>query len=250
MSGDHVRRNRHGWNAQSDAYQARHGGQLERNRLAWGVWSLPESELGVLGDPAGRRVLELGCGAAQWSLFLAQAGAHAVGLDASERQLHHARVRLREAGVRLPLVHGRAEELPFADASFDLVFCDHGATSYSDPARSIPEAARVLRAGGRLAFNITAPLLELCWDPEREAVGDRLRRDYFGLRTTAEAEAMVGFTLPYGEWIRLFRRCGLQVDDLVELRPPVDAATSYTDYVDPAWARRWPAENIWVLSRV
>ena len=59
--------------------------------MAWGVWQIPEAELHVLGDVDGRDILELGCGAAQWSIALAQAGARPVGLDLSDRQLEHAR---------------------------------------------------------------------------------------------------------------------------------------------------------------
>jgi hypothetical protein len=64
LSG-HERRNRAAWNADADDYQARHGQQLAGDGKAWGTWNLPESELHVLGDVAGRDILELGCGAAQ-----------------------------------------------------------------------------------------------------------------------------------------------------------------------------------------
>jgi len=55
--------------------------------------------------------------------------------------------------------------------------------------------------------------------------------------------------LGYGDWIRLFRRCGLVIEDLIELRPPVGATTTHGDYVPLDWARRWPAEAIWVTRR-
>jgi hypothetical protein len=57
-------RNRRAWDAESDAYQERHGAQLRRRPKAWGVWSLPETEIGLLGTVAGRDVLEYGCGGA------------------------------------------------------------------------------------------------------------------------------------------------------------------------------------------
>ena len=62
--------------------------------MAWGVWQVPESELQVLGDVRDKDVLELGCGAAQWSIALARVGARPVGIDLSERQLDHAPIRL------------------------------------------------------------------------------------------------------------------------------------------------------------
>jgi ubiquinone/menaquinone biosynthesis C-methylase UbiE len=207
------------------------------------VWSVPERDLQVLGDVRDKDVLELGCGAAQWSILLARRGARPVGLDVSERQLAHAARLMVAAGVRFPLVLADAEDLPLADRSFDVVFCDHGATSFTDPERTIPEAARVLRPGGLLAFNMASPLSFACWDDRGERLRPALVADYFGMRRWENAEH-VEYQLTYGEWIRLFRRCGLVVEDLVELRPPEGATTTY-DLAPLQWARRWPAENIW-----
>src|SRR4029450_4104725 len=147
LSG-HERRNRAAWNADADDYQARHGRQLAGDGKAWSTWGLPESELGVLGAVAGRDVLELGCGAAQGSIQLAKAGARPIGLDLSEGQLGNARRLILETGMAVPLVQASAEAVPLADASFDIVFCDHGAMNFADPYRTVPEVARLLRPGG------------------------------------------------------------------------------------------------------
>ena len=88
---EHARRNREHWDAKADVYQAAHGTFIGRPELRWGVWQIPESELEVIGDVAAKDVLEFGCGAAQWSILLAQVGARPVGLDNSARQLEHAR---------------------------------------------------------------------------------------------------------------------------------------------------------------
>jgi len=241
-------KNRRFWERSSDGYQQTHGDALVRTARAWGVWRIPESELRILGEVRGRDVLELGCGAAQWSLALARDGARVVGLDLSARQLAHARRAVRAAGVSVVLVQGDAERTPFAAERFDLVFCDHGGFSFARPAPSVAEAARVLRPGGRLAFCMASPLHDTCWDDETETLPPRLSRPYFGL-DRLEDEDQVCHQLPYGAWIRLFRRCGLAVEDLVELRPPADAVTTYTDFAPLDWARRWPAENVWKLRR-
>ena len=112
------------------------------------------------------------------------------------------------------------------------------------------EAARLLRAGGRLVFSHTTPWPYLAWNFAKERVGRRLRRSYFGMRRFDDGagEGTVDFQLPYGEWIRCFRRHGLVVDDLIELRAPKHATTSYDDF-DARWARRWPAEQIWVTRK-
>jgi SAM-dependent methyltransferase len=197
----------------------------------------------VLGDVSGKDVLELGCGAAQWSIALAGLGARPVGLDLSRRQLEHAREAIAEAGVEFPLLEASAEDVPLDDESFDVVFCDHGAFNFADPARLVPECARLLRPGGLLAFSMLTPLFDVFWDNEREAVGDQPRNNYFEHRGFEDDEG-VDFQLPYGEWIRLFRANGLLVDDLIELRPSPDAESSY-DTVELEWARRLPAEHIW-----
>jgi SAM-dependent methyltransferase len=246
---EHEARNRASWDAYSDEYQAKHGGQLAASGgLAWGTAQIPESELQVLGDVAGKDILELGCGAAQWSIALAQRGARPVGLDLSERQLEHARRLMAEAGVDFPLVHGSAESVPLPDASFDIVFCDHGAMSFADPYRTVPEAARLLRPGGLFAFNHHSPIETICWPLGADKVGDRLVLDYFGMHRFDDGDDIF-FQLPYGEWILLFRANGLVVEDLIEPRPSDDATSSYRDADELAWARRWPSESIWRLRR-
>jgi SAM-dependent methyltransferase len=243
--------NRRRWDEQSDEYQARHGGQLAASGgLAWGVWQLPESRLQVLGDVAGRDVLEFGCGAAQWSIALHRRGAHVTGLDNAARQLEHARLLMAEAGVEFPLVHASAEATGLPPQSFDVIFCDHGAMTFADPERSVPEAARLLRPGGLLAFSMQTPIVDLAWAAGAEHPSDRLARNYWEqLRRLEEPGEPISFQLQYGEWIALFRANGLLVESLRELRPPADATSSYRDETDRAWARQWPMEHIWRLRR-
>ncbi len=242
-------RNQASWDAHSDDYQAKHGGQLaDSGGLAWGTAQIPESELKVLGEIAGKDILELGCGAAQWSIALARCGARPVGLDLSSRQLEHARRLMAEAGADFPLVNASAEAVPLPDDSFDIVFCDHGAMSFANPYRTVPEVARLLRPGGLFAFNQHSPIETICWPLGADRVGDRLAIDYFGMHRF-EDDDEVFFQLPFGEWIRLFRANGFVVEDLIELRPEEDATSSYRDAEQLAWARRWPSENIWRLRR-
>jgi SAM-dependent methyltransferase len=207
------------------------------------VWHVPEAELRVLGDIKGLDVLELGCGGAQWSIALAKLGARPVGLDLSPRQLDHARRAMAAAGVDFPLIEASAEDVPLADEGFDVVFCDHGAFNFADPTRLVPECARLLRSGGLLAFNTPSPLVDLVYDVDGDRIVDRLVNDYFELRRF-EGDDEVSFQLPYGEWIRLLRANGFEVEDLIEIRPPEGATTTY-DFAPLEWARRWPAENIW-----
>lgn len=251
MSLSHdARRNRDAWDRFSDQYQAEHAKQLNEYTCAWGIWNIPENELHVLGDVAGKDILAFGCGAAQWSIGLARRGARPVGLDNSARQLEHARRLMSAANVEFPLVHASAENVPLPDASFDIVFCDHGAMTFADPYKTVPEAARLLRGGGLLAFNMTSALRMLvAEDPATGRPTAQLERPYFGLhRFGPDDNGTVTFQLAYGEWVRLFRANELMVEDLVEVQPP-ETATSTYDLAPLEWARRWPAEILWKVRR-
>jgi len=247
---DYVARNRAFWDDYADAYQADHGPQLSVHGAAWGVWQIPEHELRILGDVTGLDVLELGCGAAQWSIVLAGWGARAIGLDLSRRQLDHAARLIDAAGVTVSLIQASAESVPLPDASQDIIFCDHGAMVFADPYLTVPETARLLRDGGLLAFSMHTPLAEACWPPGSEGPVERLANDYFGMHRVDLGDAgHAEFQLPYGEWIRLFVRNGFTVDDLVELRPDPIATSTYYGEPTREWARRWPLEHIWKLRR-
>lgn len=246
---EHARQNREFWDRIAQDYQATHKDFIGRAEPRWGVWQVPEADLQILGDVEGKDVLEFGCGAAQWSILLAQRGARPVGLDNSERQLDHARELMASAGVQFPLVHGTAEHVPLPDASFDIVFCDYGAMTFTDPRLSVPEAARLLRAGGLFAFSHLTPIWDLCWTVADEKVESHFVRDYFNMHRIDDSDGSITFQLPYGEWVRLFRRNGFRIEDLVETQPSETATSTYRDTADHAWARRWPAEMIWKLRK-
>ncbi len=242
---EHVRHNRAFWDADADDYQRAHGDALTRAAKAWGAFRIPEAELQVLGDLRDRTVLELGCGAAQWTIALANDGVATIGLDVSSGQLAHARA----VDPKVPLVQADGERLPFARASFDVVFCDHGAMSFCDPDVIVPEVARVLRPGGLLAFCATHPLLYLTWDDTNEKQTRRLQFDYAGLGRMALGEGTIDWALSPSAWIRVLASHGFDVEDLVELCAPPHATTTYEDFAPPKWARRWPAEWIWKARR-
>ena len=245
MSEKHVRHNRDFWDADADAYQRAHGDALTQEPLAWGAYRVLESELRVLGDLTEGRVLELGCGAAQWSIALAEQGVDITALDVSSGQLVHART----GDPKLLLVQASGEELPFASATFELVFCDHGAISFCDPDVIIPEVARILRPGGRLAFCATHPLLYLTFNDNKQQQTKTLQFDYAQLGRMALGEGTIDWALPPGAWIRILNGAGFEVLDCVELCAREGATTTYTDYAPPKWARRWPAEWIWKARR-
>lgn len=245
---DSTRKNKDYWNSASAGYQETHGEALEDGSLAWGVWGTPESQLQILGDPVGQDVLEFGCGGAQWATKLSGAGARVVGLDLSREQLRDAQARCRRKGAAVPLVVADVADLPLADATFDIVFCDHGAMSFAKPEPAVSEASRVLRRGGLFAFCMATPFHDLCWEEKTDQIVGIFQRDYFSLDYIEDA-GQICFQRTYGEWIRIFRANNLLIEDLVEIRPPREATTSYADYAPLDWSRRFPSEHVWKLRK-
>jgi SAM-dependent methyltransferase len=248
---DHVARNIEEWTRNNAAYtDAAASEAWNAPEIHWGAFRWPEAEIGVLGDVAGLDVCELGCGTAYFSAWLAQRGARPVGVDVTPAQLATARRLQAETGITFTLVEANAEDVPLPDASFDLVLSEHGASTWCDPQRWIPEAARLLRPGGRLVFMHATPLIMMCW-PNVGPPTPTLLRSYFDLRRVEwEGEIGVSFQLTYGEWIAVLCSNGLAVERLVELRAP-DGATEHEFYDDfsPEWSRQWPPEQIWVARK-
>ena len=250
MPDDDFEQNRRAWDAESDAYQAQHAAQLAKTPKGWGVWSIAESEIQLLGPVDGLDVLEYGCGGAQWAIALARDGARVTGIDNSARQLQHAGASVASAGVDVRLVHAPGERTPFEDGSFDLVFCDHGAMSFAAPEATIPEVARILRPGGALAFTIEHPLHASAWDDAADASSRTLHTPYFGLnRVTDGAGGTIAHVRPISTYVTLLSAAGFTLERLLEPRPAAFASTTYEAFVPLAWARDFPAE-LFVRARL
>jgi SAM-dependent methyltransferase len=249
---DYVQRNRAQWDEWAAEYVETGRVNWGRDEPTWGIWAIPESQVGLLPeDVAGLDAIELGCGTGYVSAWLARRGARPVGIDNSEAQLATARELQRSFSLEFPLLHGNAEEVPFPDQSFDLAISEYGASIWCDPYRWIPEAARLLRPGGRLIFLCNAPLLALCMPDEEDAPAvERLLRPYFGMhRFEWSDDNSVDFHVPHGEMIDVLRTAGFEVEQLLELRPP-DGSTTRYPFVTLDWAQQWPCEEVWKARRV
>ncbi len=247
MPGDHVVANRASWDEDAENWVDRGRVSWSSPEIVWGIWGVPERELGLLPDVEGLDVVELGCGTGYVSSWLARRGARPVGLDNSTRQLATAHMLQGEFEVRFPLVHADAERTPFRSHSFDLAVSEYGAAIWCDPYRWIPEAARLLRPGGRLMFLGHSYLSMLTFPPEDLPASECLQRPHFGMHRFEwpDAEGAVEFAIPHGEMIRLLRSSGFEVEDLVEYPAPDDADTPTDPLATPEWSRRWPIEDVW-----
>src|SRR4051794_35280406 len=111
------RANRRWWDGDADRYQAEHGEFLRPAGFIWCPERLDEADAQLLGEVRGRDVLEVGCGAAQCSRWLAAQRARPVALDLSAGMLRHARALAAATGIAVPLVQADATRLPFGAAS-------------------------------------------------------------------------------------------------------------------------------------
>lgn len=245
----HVEINRANWDDDAANW-------LERGRRSWaaaphwGEMAVPESTVSLLPDVAGLDVVELGCGTGYVSAWCLAAGAAtAVGLDNSPGQLRSAQLLQAEFDRPFPLVWGNAEQLPFADNSFDVAVNEYGAALWCDPDRWIPEAARVLRPGGKLMFLTRSTLLAMALpDFEHEQTSTQLLHAHRGLGSLSYPDADgVEFARSHGDWISVLTASGFVVDRLVELYAPDDGPDRYS-YFDAAWARQWPPEEAWCAT--
>ena len=161
------------------------------------MWPFERAAVGAwrrrLAADARGRVIEIGTGTgAQFRWYAPDASVTAVEPDASMRA--RARRRAPRAAARVGVVEGRAEDLPFADASFDAAVSAFALCTVADPAAALAELRRVLVPGGTL---LLLEHVHLLWEPGRTlqsraapawaAVAGGCRLDRDTVRTAVEA---------------------------------------------------------------
>jgi SAM-dependent methyltransferase len=238
--------NRQLWTRVNARYADEHAWRAwAAEEITWGIFDMPERELRVLGAVDGLDVVELGCGTAYFSAWLAKRGARPVGVDLTAAQLSTAHRCQETFRIRFPLIQADAEGLPFRPGRFDLAVSECGASLWCDPVQWVAEAARVLRPGGRLVFHTTSLLLGLCLPPEGPA-GLKLLHPQRAVHRLQPAGGGVQFHPAHGTWIQILRAAGFLVEALHELYAPPDASNHpYYQLATAEWAQQWPVEEIW-----
>jgi SAM-dependent methyltransferase len=246
---EHARINQAAWNVSAAEYVDDARRNWAAGEISWGIWNVGEAEVRALPEVDGLDVVELGCGTAYISAWLARRGARPTGVDLSENQLATARALQQEHGLDFPLIYASAEQVPLGDGCADLVVSEYGASLWCDPDAWIAEAARLLRPDGRLVFLTNSLLIALCM-PDVGPATDRLIRDQRGMRAvTYPDDPGVEFHLSHGDWIATLGRHGFTVEALHELYAPDDATPTRFEWATPEWAHRWPVEEIWSARR-
>jgi SAM-dependent methyltransferase len=243
------------WNRLSPGYQAEH--QIPVDAAHYGPFLPSEAELRLLGDVAGRRILELGCGGGQCSIALARQGAHTAGIDLSDEQIAFARRLAEQHGVAVDFRQGDAADLSgFAPASFDIVFSAYALHYVAAIERCLAEAARVLVPGGLLVFSLDHPLREVFWDEDADedtllAVRSYWRRGAMEWQWSGGAAWMRSFHRTIGDWVDLLHEAGLQVQRILEPEPKLDKAEaiSWAGSYDLEMVRLIPHTVVFVARR-
>ena len=244
-------RNREKWQLQAEWYEVPAEQNWSIDEPRWGIWGIQDKALNLLPqEMVGLSCLEIGCGAAYVSAWMAKRGARVVGIDPTPNQLATA-IRLEERyQTGINLVEGFGESLPFKAESFDFAISEYGAALWADPYHWLPEASRVLRPTGTLIF-MTDHLFAFVTANEDETLGQskKLQRSFFdSYRMIWSEEDGVEFHLTHSAWIDLFKENNLIVERLLELGAPEDAQSRY-EFADPQWAEQWPSEEVWVLRK-
>ena len=245
--------NRRWWDADADTYHAEHGEFLGDVDLVWCPENLRESDVRLLGDVAGRRVLEVGCGSAPCARYLARQGADVIAFDVSAGMLAHARAAARRTGTPVPLVQADVCELPFRDRSFDLAFSAFGGIPFvADSAGAMREVARVLRPGGRWVFSVTHPM-RWAFPDDPGPAGLTAIQSYFDRAPYVEVDeagvpAYVEHHRTMGDRIREIVGAGLTLLDVLEPEWPEDFTGTWGQW-SPLRGEIFPGTAIFVTQR-
>ena len=241
------------WDSDADDYQAEHGAFLGDLDFVWCPEGLREADARLLGDVRGRRILELGAGAAAGARWLDGQGAEVTALDLSAGMLRHARAAEARTGVRVPLVQADALALPFADSVFDIVCTAFGAIPFvADSGAVMREVARVLRTGGTWVFSITHPMRWIFWD-EPDETGLVARNSYFDRTPYTERDdkgvpSYVEQHRTLGDRVRELVTAGFVLRDLVEPEWPAGHEQVWGQW-SPLRGRLFPGTAIFVSDR-
>ncbi len=248
---DHINM-RQTWNAISPHYQAEH--RIPCDFVHYGPHCPNEDQLQLIGDVAGKHVLEIGCGGGQCSIAFAKRGAFATGIDISDEQVTFARTLAKEHGVKATFQQGDVTSLkPIADKTQDVVFSAYALMYVRQLDHCFAEVHRVLKPGGLFVFSLDHPFWYCLAEKEL-----RIEFPYFDHEYSYEWEQtglqsrprVKQYQRTVGEYYRLLRGAGLDVLDIIEPEP-VEAGSGqdWGDYYSPKRQQMVPATIIWKTRR-
>ena len=230
------------WNGLSAEYQRVMSISLED--FHYGPQIPGDSRLRILPPlHRGMRALELGCGAAQNSIFLARHGLDCTAIDISREQLDAARRLAAAEGVEITLRNAPIERFAEkVDGLFDLIHSSHAFEFIEDPGATIMQCAKFLKPGGSLVISTVHPLYNGDWEENIDEDGDVCGMGLFlpryfsppdDVRTKDGRVEVISRAYPVSSWFDWFRAAGLEVTALSE---PAEQSDGTPPYTSPDWA--------------
>jgi len=222
------------------------GASLDADAVRYGPGLPPESDLRLLGQVSGRRILELGCGAGAGAVALAKAGARVIAVDDVAANLSDTRERADREGVKVETHHGPLAELAFVRAdTIDAAVSTYGLATVDDRDRVFRQVHRVLRPDRPFVFSLPHPAFVMLDPAATEPV---LRRTWWDTAPApwsvaddrSEPDHVVTLTGLFGA----LGRAGFAVDSLLE--PPADQTVAGDAWSD---AMRWVPPTLIVRAR-
>jgi SAM-dependent methyltransferase len=221
-----------GWDAAAAAVAR--AANLEFDHVRYGPDGPSEADVRLLGDVAGKRVLDLGCGLGQASIALEHRGAHAIALDSSAGMLAEARRLAEEQDVTVEWHHSDLADLAFLRAeSVDAAVCIDAFPEVEDADRLFRQVHRVLRPGAAFVCSYEHPMRACLGRDVPTAQGGLalgrlvVERSYFDPAPVVVRRHDVEITVwprTLAEVFAGFHRAGYRVDVLLEPEP-FDAGT-------------------------
>ena len=248
----HQKFNREAWASHALDYVEDAEAKWRSQNPVWGIWQWPNTDVPLLPSSlVGKKCLEIGCGTAYVSSWMANRGGECFAIDPTVRQLETANRLLKQSPKAVHLVEAFGEGLPFPANTFDFAISEYGASLWADPYQWIPEVSRVLKPGGPLVFMTCHVISQLCCPDDDSSRNEiQLLRPYLGMyRLPWTDPPTVEFQLPHGKWIELLRDNGFLIERLLEVGAPIDGESRY-DWADVDWAQSWPTEEVWFALRV
>jgi len=214
---------------------------------------------GWMGDIAGKRVLDLGCGEGRHARAAAQRGAEVTAVDCAAFSVARAEEKAREAGLRITHYVRNSNDLyGIADGSFDIVTCCMMLMDCEDLCGTVREITRVLKPSGRLFASVLHPCFAVS-GKDREGISrmdegiDRkaVVKNYFYPTQWEEPITKTGTTVVWRhrtlqDYVKAFKQGGLTIADLNE---PVPTEEQAALSVNIAWLKKIPIFLFWELRK-
>lgn len=220
------------WDEMSPHYQKKYGKSL--------MFYERTVHLRLFGSLKGKRLLDLGCGGGQTSIFFVEQGAIVTGVDFSGKQIDFARALAREQQIEASFLQGSIEDLSqFGDGSFDSVNSSHAIHYIEDLQRCFDEVFRVLKKGSKFVFSVSHPFNHIVDTENNQLI---VKRSYFQKGEYEwnweypEEEVKYPMTLPIRrveDYFTALRESGFVVEDLREPKTDMDKNSPWCNQSEP-----------------